>query len=140
MNAMKCHFKDIMKDGAKNLDNLRFQMEESMVKNDLIPGKTVEETPENIIVKILIPGIKKENIDLNITESQISLEANFTMEKHLKSNLISFKDKQEGTIKRKISLPKKVIPQEATAKLENGILKVKIPKLEKEKHFNVKIE
>jgi len=140
MKAMRCHFMDVMKDGAKNLDNLRFHMEESIVKYDLVPGKTVEETAENIIVKVIIPGIKKENLNLDITESQLSMEATFTMEKYMKGSLISFKDKQEGTIKRKITLPKKVIPQEATAKLENGVLKVEIPKLEKEKQFKVKIE
>lgn len=140
MKSMRCHFMDVMKDGTKNLDNLRCHMEESIVKHDLVPGKTVEETPENIVVKVIIPGIKKENLNLDITESQLSLEATFTMENYMKGSLISFKDKQEGTIKRKISLPKKVIPQEATAKLENGILKVKIPKLEKEKQFKVKIE
>jgi HSP20 family protein len=140
LKAMKCHFHDIMKDAARDLDSARYQIEESMVIHDLIPGKSVDETNDSVIVKVIMPGIKKENLDLNITESQMIIEATFSMENNVKGSFISFEDKQKGTIKRKISLPKKVIPQEASAKLENGILRVEIPKLEKEEQFKVKID
>jgi HSP20 family protein len=140
LKAMKCHFNKIMDDTTNTLDNARCQIEESIIKHDLLPGKTVYEGSENILVKIIIPGIKKENLNLKITESQLTIEATFNIENYLKSNIISFKDNQTGTIKRRIKLPKKVKPQEATAKLENGILKVKIPKLEKDDEFNVKID
>ena len=140
LKAMKCHFDEIMDDTARTLDSARSQIEESIINHDMLPGKTVYEGAENIVVKVIIPGIKKENLNLNITESQLTIEATFKMENYLKSNIISFKDKQTGTIKRKVKLPKKVIPQEGTAKLENGILTVEIPKLEKDEQFNIKID
>jgi HSP20 family protein len=140
LKAMKCHFDKIMDDTTNTLDNARCQIEESIINHDLLPGKTIYEGSENILVKVIIPGIKKENLNLNITESQLTIEATFNIENYLKSNIISFKDNQTGTIKRRIKLPKKVKPQEATAKLENGILKVEIPKLEKDEEFNVKID
>jgi HSP20 family protein len=140
LKAMKCYFDEIMDDTARNLDNARFQIEESIINHDLLPGKTVYEEAEHIVVKVIIPGIKKENLNLNITESQLTIEATFNMENYLKSNIISLKDEQTGTIKRRVNLPKKVIPQEATANLDNGILTVEIPKLEKDEQFNIKIE
>jgi HSP20 family protein len=140
VKAMKSHFEDIMNDTAKTLDNARCQIEESIVSNDLLPGKSIKETPETVIVKVVIPGIKKENLDLNVTESQLAIEASFNMENYLEGSLITFKDTQSGTIKRRIDLPTKVIPQEASAKLENGILTVKIPKVEKEEQFKVNID
>lgn len=140
LKAMKCHFQDIIKDAAMDLDKTRYEIEESLIIHDLIPGKSVDETNDSIIVKVIMPGIKKENLNLNLTESQMVIEATFSMENYVKGSLISFEDKQKGTIKRKISLPKKVIPQEAIAKLENGILRVEIPKLEKEEQFKVKID
>jgi HSP20 family protein len=79
----------------------------------------------------IFPALYKEDLNLNITESLLSIEASFKLENHIKGSLVSFEDKQIGKIKRKISLPEKVLPQEATAKLENGILRVEIPKLEK---------
>ena len=141
LKAMRCHFEDMMKHTARTMDNVRCHIEESIIKHDdLIPGKTVHETDESIVVNLIIPGIKKENLNLNLTESQLAIEATFSMENYMKGSLISFEDKRTGTIKRKITLPKKVIPGEAVAKLENGILNVEIPKLEKEEQFKVKIE
>lgn len=140
LNAMKCHFEDIMKDTVRTMDNARCQIEESIVNHDLLPGKTVNDNGESIVVKVVIPGIKKEDLNLNITETLLTIEASFKLENHIKGSLVSFEDKQIGTIKRKISLPEKVLPQEATAKLENGILRVEIPKVEKEEQFKVKIE
>ncbi len=140
VHAMRCHFKDIMKDSVKTLDNLRFHMEESIVSHDLLPGKMVQETPEMVIVSVLLPGIKKENLDLNLTESQLEIKATINMENEMKGNLISFHDKREGIFRRKISLPTKVVPQEAKAQLDDGILRLEVPKLEKEEQFKVKIE
>jgi HSP20 family protein len=140
LKAMKCHFKDVMNDTLETLDNARYQIEESVVDHDLIPGKSVSETADSVIVKVMMPGIKKENLDINLTESQLSLEASFSMENVMEGSLISFEDKRKGTLKRRIALPNKVLPQEAKAKLENGILTVEIPKLEKDEQFNVKVE
>lgn len=140
LDYMKSHFEDMLDDTKKTLDNARCQIEESIVNHDLLPGKIVHETAENIVVKVMLPGIKKSNLNLNLTESMITVEAKFNMENDIDGPIFSFKDKQTGIIKRRIKLPKKVIPQEAKAKLENGILKVEIPKLEKDEEFNVKIE
>lgn len=140
LKYMKSHFEDVMEDTARTLDNARCQIEESIINHDLLPGKTVYENPENIIVKVMVPGIKKENLDLKITESQLTVEATFKMENIMEGHILSIEDIRTGTLKRKINLPKKVLPQEATAKLEDGILKVEIPKLEKDEEFNVKIE
>jgi HSP20 family protein len=140
LKYMKSHFEDVMEDTARTLDNARCQIEESIINHDLLPGKTVYENPENIIVKVMVPGIKKENLNLKITESQLTVEATFKMENIMEGNILSIEDIRTGTLKRKINLPKKVLPQEATAKLEDGILKVEIPKLEKDEEFNVKIE
>ena len=140
LKYMKSHFEDVMEDTARTLDNARCQIEESIINHDLLPGKTVYENPENIIVKVMVPGIKKENLNLNITESQLTVEATFKMENIMEGHILSIEDIRTGTLKRKINLPKKVLPQDATAKLEDGILKVEIPKLEKDEEFNVKIE
>ena len=81
----------------------------------------MSETADSVIVKVMMPGIKKENLDINLTESQLSLEASFSMENVMEGSFISFEDKRKGTLKRRIALPNKVLPQEANAKLETDI-------------------
>jgi len=110
------------------------------MNHDLLPGKIINETTENIVVKVMVPGIKRKNLNLKVTESQIIVEVNFKLENDMEGPIFSLKDNKAGTIKRRIKLPQKVIPQEAVAELENGILKVEIPKLEKDEEFKVEIE
>ena len=43
-------------------------------------------------------------------------------------------------MRRTVRFPKKVIPEEADAKYDNGILRVEIPKLEKETSVRVDIK
>ena len=49
-------------------------------------------------------------------------------------------DRKSGVIRRTVRLPKKVIPQEANAEFENGVLKIEIPKQEKTESFKVEIK
>lgn len=140
MKYMKTHFLNLLEDTTRTLDDTRCQIEETIMEHDLLPGKIIHETADNIVVKVMVPGIKKKNLNLNVTESQITVEASFKLENDMDGPIFSLKDNKAGTLKRRIKLPKKVNPQEATAKLENGILKIEIPKLEKDEEFKIEIE
>ena len=72
-----------------------------------MPGKSITETHDRLIVKVIMPGIKKENITLNLTESQLKIEANFSMEKSMKGSLVSFTDKQTGVLQEKFHFHKR---------------------------------
>lgn len=91
------------------------------------PLCNVEVGDEIVTVTFDIPGVEKENIDLRVSEDQIELDA--VSKKKFKVKRWGL-DEEEAEIKRyhkRISLPVKVNPSEARAKLRNGVLEVKIP-------------
>jgi HSP20 family protein len=137
---MKDFVQKMMDDTAATLEGMRSDLETKIVDYTFVPGRDIIETDESIIVHIALPGLKKEDIKLDLTEKYLKIEAKFDTEEDIHGAYVTLTDKKTGVIKRTIKLPKKVIPNESSAKFENGVLKVEIPKLEKEEKFRVKID
>jgi HSP20 family protein len=137
---MKDFIQKMMDDTAETLEGMRSDIETKIIDYTFVPGRDIIETDDNIIVHIALPGLKREDITLDISEKYLKIQAKFDTEEDIHGAYVTLTDKKTGVIKRAIKLPKKVIPIEATAKFDNGILKVVIPKLEKEEKFRVEIK
>ena len=94
----------------------------------------VVETDNDIIVKADLPGVKKEDIVIDLTEDSLEIMAIFEDESEFKGENFIKKERRYGESKRSISLPKMVKIDEASAKFDNGVLTVTIPKEEKKRH------
>jgi HSP20 family protein len=103
------------------------------------PLADVMETDDEIIVKTDLPGVKKGDIDVNLTEDSLEITAQFEEEYSEKNVDYIRKERNYGKTKRFMKLPAKVKVKDVTAKFENSILTVNLPKLEREK-FKVDIK
>lgn len=139
VSKMRCIFKDMLNGTMQNLDMARCDLEETIFNHRLLPGKYLEEKDDELVVKFILPGIKKKNIDLKVTEAMVNLEVSFDFEHKLQSGVMTLSDKKMGVVKRKVKLPEKIIPEKTVANFENGILKVEMPKIEKKKSLKVDI-
>ena len=102
------------------------------------PLADVIETDEEIIVKSDLPGVKKGDIDVTLTEDSVEITAKFEEEYSEEEVDYIIRERNYGETKRFIKLPAKVKVKEATAKLEDSILTITLPKLEKSQ-FKVNI-
>lgn len=131
----------MMQDTAKTIDGISKDIGKSVIDYTFVPGKDILETDESVIVHIDLPGIKKKDIDLDVTETRVRVKANFDIEQEIqKGSHLTLHDRKTGVVRRTVRLPKKVIPTEAEAEYEDGVLKVEIPKQEKTESFKVKIK
>ena len=131
----------MLEDTVKTIDSIGKDFGKSVIDYTFVPGKDILETDDSIIVHVDLPGIKKEDIDLDVTETRVRIKADFDIKQEINhGSYITFHDRKSGVMRRTVRLPKKVIPEESEAEFENGILKVEIPKLEKIKSFKVKIK
>ncbi len=131
--------KEMLDDTARTVDKVRFDIEKSLVDYKFLPGKDILETDESIIVHLILPGIKKEDISLKLTETKLKVKAKLDVEESMGGGFVTVKDRKTGYIKRTVRLPKKVLPEDAKAKFENGVLKVEIPKQEKDEGISIDI-
>lgn len=126
----------MLEDTACTIESIKNDIEKSIVDYTFVPGKDIIETDDTIIIRIDLAGVKKENIDINLTETKLRVKAEFEDE-HLED--VMGYNRRPTLIRRTVRFPKKVFAEEADAKFENGLLTVEVPKLEKKESFSVNI-
>jgi HSP20 family protein len=100
----------------------------------------ISTTDKDVVVQAELPGFKKDEINLNVTESFIEISAHKKQEKIEKTEKHFRQEMSTGSVKRAFTLPDKVDPDNAKAKLENGLLTIILPKLSIGKKKRKKVE
>ncbi len=98
------------------------------------PVTDVWENDDYVYVTAELPGIKKDEIDLNVEEDSVEIRARAKSEKKEEEEGRRFYGAQYRTFYTKVILPSPVNPEKAEATFSNGILEIKIPKVKEKKH------
>ena len=80
------------------------------------------------VIKVDLPGVKKKDIDLNITENSIEISAEHKDEVEEKKKNFLRKERSEVSYYRALPLPEKIVSGKVKAKLTDGILNIVLPK------------
>jgi HSP20 family protein len=99
----------------------------------------VWEDEKDVFLTLEIPGVKKENIKIRLTEDEFEVTADTKTGIKEEGEGIKRAESRYFSFYKKMKLPTKVIPEKAKATFENGVLEIKIPKKEERKGFEVKI-
>ena len=83
-------------------------------------------------VKAELPGIKKEDLDIDLDKNHITINAKKEEEKEETKKHYTKSEFQYGEFSRTIYFPSEIDTEGTTAKLEHGILKITAPKKEAE--------
>jgi HSP20 family protein len=106
-------------------------------KGTLEPLSNISEENNKIIVSFDLPYARKENIELNVSEGCLEVEAELNR---------CIKYEHWGTIQREcefksfhkfVKLPEKIIPDEAKAIFKDGVLTVELHKKEAKKRLKI---
>jgi len=137
-------FKDMssLRDEIDNLFNDFFRKtpEERMGTHDIwYPALDIEESNDKIKVIAEVPGMKKEEIKLTVSEGQLIIRGERKFEKEEKDKTYHRIERSYGKFRRTISIPKDLEVDKVKATYEQGILKVDIPKSKKTKPKEIDI-
>ncbi len=89
------------------------------------------------IVRAELPGVKKEDLDIDFNNHYLTIKAKKVEEKEEQEEAYKKSEFSYGEFSRSVYLPQEVDVDKIDAKLEHGILHIDIPKMEKE-HDKVK--
>ncbi|MCA9459177.1 MAG: Hsp20/alpha crystallin family protein [Nanoarchaeota archaeon] len=94
------------------------------------PATDIYETDKEVVAKIDVPGVKKEDIKLEVKNGMLSLKAEHKLEKEDKNEKKGFHriERSYRGFARSFSLPAQVDETKVKAEYKNGILEVHMPK------------
>ncbi|WP_406656431.1 Hsp20/alpha crystallin family protein [Methanolobus sp. ZRKC2] len=106
----------------------------------LRPLVDVKEEDKNVVVKTDLPGVNKEDVNIDIRGNRVWISADTHREIEKEEEGYAMKERSFKRFARSFSLPTAVSEEGAKAKLEDGVLTVTLPKSEAEEKHRVMIE
>lgn len=98
----------------------------------------VQANPESFTIKALLPGVKPENLDIQIVNEIVTISGTLSADRDEDGNYL-LAERPSGKFHRVISLPTPLDSSKVEAELENGVLTLEIPKVEEAKPRTIKI-
>ena len=93
-----------------------------------------KETPESHVFKADLPGLKKEEVKVEVQEGRVlEISGERSVEKEDKNDKWHRVERGRGKFLRRFQLPENAKLDEVKASLENGVLTVTIPKVAEKK-------
>src|SRR4030042_1639716 len=99
----------------------------------------VYQSPNHIIIKSTIAGVKPEDLDITITNDMVTIRGRREKDEEIKTEDYYYQECYWGIFSRSVILPVDVEADRAEASLKNGILTIKLPKIEKVKTKKIKV-
>jgi HSP20 family protein len=105
-----------------------------------VPTADVVETDNEFGITVDLPGMKPEEVNVEIKDGDLWITGKRTEEKEEKGKTYHRVERRHGEFRRVLLLPAMVDGDKVTAKYDNGVLRVTVPKMEaaKAKHIEVK--
>ncbi|HHD63525.1 MAG TPA: Hsp20/alpha crystallin family protein [Desulfobulbaceae bacterium] len=123
----------------------------SMMSSSMLPSafpKGIEITPsvdifeegDEVVVKADIPGVKKNDLDVTMTENSLTISGEKKQEKKVKEKDYHRVERSYGSFSRSFRLPENVNGSKAKAEFKDGVLEVRLPKTKESKQKKVEIK
>lgn len=116
MNQMFSNFFD------RNDNNVWNRGFETIVATDII------EEDKDFLVKVELPGMKADDIDLSVTGNTISIRGEKQAENELKNESYLRREMAYGSFSRSVTLPETADIDKADAAYKDGVLTITVPK------------
>jgi HSP20 family protein len=101
------------------------------------------EEGDDIKVKLKAPGFDEKNIDISVEDNTLTIsgKAEVTEEEEEKQKKYFRREIRNQSFTRSVTLPSRIVPEDAEAEFKNGILHLTLPKAEeaKPKKISVKV-
>lgn len=117
----------------RNKMNGLFNLYEANLESDL------KEEENEYILTVNVPGVKKENIDISYEDSYLKLSVNDKVSDEEKDTNYILREISHAEVSRSYYI-KNVDDTKISAKLEEGILTITLPKLEDKKKNSILID
>lgn len=104
-----------------------------------MPLAEMEETDNEIHLRLEVPGMEAKDLDVKVTEDLVSIHGERKTESKTEDKGVIRSELHYGKFERRIPLPAPVQTDQVQAECKNGMLRLTLPKVNSEQREAVKV-
>lgn len=119
------------------------EREDALLEDEMVDGELpvdVYNHENEIIVKTMVAGIKPEDLDIDITRNMVSVRGKREESSEISEKDYYHKELYWGTFARTVTLPEEIDVEESEATEKNGLLTIRLPKIDKARQNKLKVK
>ena len=94
----------------------------------------------DIVVQSTVAGVNPENLEINITNESVTIRGTRERQETIEEKDYFYQECFWGKFSRSIILPQEIDPDNSVAALKNGVLTIRMPKLNRQKAKKLKVK
>jgi HSP20 family protein len=111
-----------------------------ILERQLLAPMEVFDSDGNTVVRLELPGMTMEDIDISVSDGLLTIKGEKKLEKEIKEKDCYCSERSYDSFRRTLSVPKGIDGSKISATYEKGILEVSLPKLEEKQGHKVKVQ
>jgi HSP20 family protein len=140
MHDLESRFEDFFSADWMRPSTWEFPEWASLNQADLkVPKMDIVDRDVDILVRMDLPGVKKEDIDVSLTDNTVTVKGSTGEEKKEEDGDYYLRETMKGTFSRTMVLPSEVDGSKAESSFKDGVLEITVPKHEKARRHTIRI-
>lgn len=112
----------------------------AIAEGTYVPSLDLSETDGEMQIKVDVPGIKPEEVDIEVSGNTIRVRGEHKEEKEEKGRTYHRVERSTGSFFRSIELPCEIKQDDVAANYKDGVLTISLPKCEANKPHKVTVK
>jgi HSP20 family protein len=104
------------------------------------PSVDVYETDDALVIKAELPGVSKDDVSIDVHQNRLTLRGQRKHETEVKDEHYHRVERSYGSFQRSFTLPTTVDTEKAAASFKDGVLELRLPRLESAKPRQLAIQ
>jgi len=122
-----------LRDEVNRLFDFSWPSRDSGLFSGWSPALDVFDDKDNLVVKVELPGLKKDEINLSLHDGVLTISGERKQERETKEGESFRSERYFGKFQRSVTLPTAVDGSKVNAAYKDGVLTVDLPKAEEAK-------
>lgn len=103
-----------------------------------VPNVDLEEQDDAYVVEAELPGARREDVNIELVGRELSIKGE--MKEKEREGILRRRTRRVGRFEFRVTLPDQVEPDQIDARLEDGVLTVRIPKAERAQRRRIEVK
>ena len=102
-----------------------------------VPAVDIEETDNAWIVEAELPGVDKKDVDIEMNDNELVVRGE--IKEREREGVLRRRTRRVGEFEFRVTMPSQANPDDIDAKLDHGVLRIRVPKAEESQPRRIEI-